>query len=76
MPQRKRAASAADQANDPSATIAESDGRTSSSSRSNQYAQVSRSAGVGRFAGGAQRTGATTRAPVSRSPSAASVALN
>ena len=51
------------QPNAPSTTIARSVGRNSASSSASHGRQVSRSAGVGLFSGGAHRTGETSRVP-------------
>jgi hypothetical protein len=60
------------QPNAPSATITRTSPPVSRHSAVNQGAQVNRSAGVGALAGGAHRTAATTRVPLSVRPSAAS----
>ena len=69
QPTRRADARVASHAMLPRASIARSRGAARARSRSSQAPQVSRSRGVGLFAGGAQRTEATIRSPVRTRPS-------
>ncbi len=71
QPASVKAGSAACQPKAPRTTAAFRAGRSSFSSWTSHGRQVSRSPGVGLFAGGAQCTGAVTRTPYSSSPSSA-----
>src|SRR5450631_3476612 len=71
QPSRLALARVASQAIAPRASIDRRPGAASARSRSSQIPQVARSAGSGLFAGGAQRTAAMIRTPVSDWPSPA-----